>query len=410
MIWILFLLLLSGCNSENIMEDSGAKKELHLNESNFPSDAIFIAPNDPQANDANSGTEATYIGNGIGPKKSLNFSGLSGGVYVLLGNITIDEPIIITHYSDKPLIIMGQGSIDGGEVFTSSRLKRMALLKDYKPQVREVFLLNGRNIILDGLTIRNGFRHVINIQGQNIIIRNSKIHGTYEDAIKVVKGANNGVIEGNEITGFSSQAVDFFAGINWTIQNNKIHSPRADPVTGKINSNAIGLKGGAENVTIENNTIFNMGGDERFLGSIALGGTGDLDLYRRENNHLLPAAMNINVYNNEIIDYEGFGFSIVSCSNCTIINNKISARGGIWVDHDDNLPTAKEVKFYNNNLTIMDEYDDYAVMFFRGSIEDFESANNIYKLSTERFYIDGFDRTHQEFSKYIGTDETSIVK
>jgi hypothetical protein len=182
----------------------------------------------------------------------------------------------------------------------------------------------GRYTIVQNLTIRDGFRHNLQATGEYTIFRHNTLRGAYEDSIKIVAGADYGLIQQNDIAGFASQAVDHFGGNQWIVDGNDIHDPGPDPVTNDVEANAIGTKGGVAGVLVTNNRIHDF--NTNFVPAIVLGGTGNLSVFKRDaSGQLLPSASDELVTANIISNYRGPATSVLSCRNCTIEGNTVAA-------------------------------------------------------------------------------------
>jgi hypothetical protein len=134
----------------------------------------------------------------------------------------------------------------------------------------------------------DGTRNYYNDGADGVIIRNNYVHNISYDGLKI-NHLNNALIEGNEvyktglcnITGGSSctqQGIDMVGVYNSTIRSNKVHD---DPNAYHMHT-GIFFKGGSENITVENNEIYNIGTSD----SIGIEVGGDTENY----NHRYTAS------------------------------------------------------------------------------------------------------------------------
>lgn len=348
-------------------------------------DTYYVAINEPGASNANNGRYPTYRGGRNGPFRDLNDARIRsllqssdgvrmvirGGVYTLAeineGGVDLpgggtgltlvgrgDEwhPVILTGYPGETAVL------DGGERPSWDFVRRLAIGRaTYNIGIRQVVSTAGRYTIVENLTIRDGFRHNVQATGQYSIIRNNTLRGAYEDSIKIVGGADYGLIQRNDIAGFASQAVDHFGGNQWIIDGNDIHDPGPDPVTDDIEANAIGTKGGVSGVLVTGNRIHDF--DTNLVPAIVLGGTGNLSVFKKDPaGRLLPSASDELVTGNTIANYRGPATSVLSCRNCAIEGNTIVGAVGlsmiglpddqyqsVWVN---GLPPSSNLTVRNN--------------------------------------------------------------
>src|SRR3989344_8915804 len=304
----------------------------------------YVATNEPGASNDNNGLYPTYQGGNNGPFKDLNtenirnlLSGNQGvkmvlrqGTYYIAalgdlspsGNsgITLNgsgdefHPVILTSYPGETAIL------DGGENIPWDQIRRIVAGQEtYNIKIRQVVNLAGQYNIVENLTIRYGFRHNIQSTAKNSVIRNNIFLGAYEDSLKVTEAVDGLSIYNNNISGFSSQAVDHFGGNNVIIENNDIHDPGLDPVTNQIEANAIGTKGGASGVLVRGNKNHDF--NTNLQPAIVLGGTGTLSIFKKDaSGNLLHSSSNELVTGNTIYNYRGPAISILACKNCTVEN------------------------------------------------------------------------------------------
>jgi len=184
-----------------------------------------------------------------------------------------------------------------------------------------------------------------------VIIRNNYVHDTGYDGIKVGH-VNNILIESNEIydTGKVStqQGIDLVGVYNAVIRGNYIH----DDVDATM---LVGLfvKGGSENILIENNYVANMLSPN---AGIEVG--GDTEWY---NTRYTPADLSFDA-NTEIMNSNDYNHNFIHCrgryadANCLFENHamaearKVVVRGNVIVNSNPALSfrNVYDAKVYNN--------------------------------------------------------------
>ena len=106
------------------------------------------------------------------------------------------------------------------------------------------------NCTIEALEVVGGRGHCVKMERPNCVVRNCVLRGSGADAIKVVRNADNCLIEGCEIydTGkltTNAEGIDNVAADGLVVRGCYVHH---------IMSNGIYMKGGAKDCTIEGNT------------------------------------------------------------------------------------------------------------------------------------------------------------
>lgn len=427
----------------------------------------YVAINQPRASNSNNGLYPTYRGGKDGPFKDFSDNVVRSillnpnegvkvivrqGTYKLVSDAPTETSggsgLVLSGAGDEfhPLILTGYPGetaiLDGGEKLPTERLRQIVANKEnYHIKIRQAVQLEGQYNIIENLTIRDAWRHNIGIGGKYSIIRNNKLEGVYEDSIKTVAGADYGFIYNNEITGWGSQAIDHFGAHNWIFKQNNIHHPGLDPVSGIMEANGIGGKGGTQNTLIVDNFIHDINTNFN-NAAIVGGGTGNIDLFRRdEAGNIAPSASNVIVARNKIYNYRGPAAGIGSCHNCVFENNIIyNTLGGfnigITADILENesdaraIPKANNTIIRNNIFAGNNRRDncEQKQLIVLGNIcyahyinnadftEGFVSEGNIYYTDTAPVFVytDNNRETkllnHQQFKDITKTDHSSIIR
>jgi len=244
---------------------------------------------------------------------------------------------------------------------------------------------NHGNAIIDGLEVHGAYVNGIKVDGHvngtpdassygcwggycsteghyntngadNVIIRNNYIHDIGYDGIKIGH-VNNVLIENNEIfnTGNTStqQGVDLVGVYHAVIRNNYIHDEITADNTTQDMLVALFIKGGSENILIENNHIANLHSPQ---AGIEVG--GDTEWY---NTRYTPADLTFDA-NTEIMNNNDYNHNFIHCrgryvdANCLFENNAMAearqavVRGNLIVNTDPALSfrNVYDAKVYNN--------------------------------------------------------------
>jgi hypothetical protein len=425
------------------------------------SNTYYVAINEPGASNTNcDGLAPTNEGNGRCPFKDFSsqsvrdkLKNVSGTrMYVREGYYPIEKMgsgnetgIQIQGTGDefKPVILSGYpnetATLDAGETFERADkliAQRGGQLTEDDINIRQIISMDGQYEIVEGLTIKNGWRHNVLAAGPYNIIRNNILIGAFEDSIKVTHEADYGYIFGNDISGYSSQAVDYFGIDNWLIKNNNIHHPNVDPVTREGNANGIGGKGGFTNLVIVGNKIHDFDSANQVPAAIVMGGTGDSSAFNKDFlGRVKPSATSMIAINNTIYNYKGPAVHFQYCENCVFASNTIySTLGafaiGLQPSQDfPELPDTKNAVIKNNifagnqgdleNTCTESGFkigDTCYVHFIYGldATEGLVSENNTYYSNTEpKFAVFEKDGpkilNHSEFQSRMGVDSSSQI-
>ncbi|MFC1614993.1 right-handed parallel beta-helix repeat-containing protein [Patescibacteria group bacterium] len=179
--------------------------------------------------------DTIYIIPGIYTENSSIFEGLLGNQITFDG--TADNPIkIIGAESDNNLDVRFENNLivmkgTGGLVSNIEFFGK-------KPD-RAVIMINGKN-----LTVKNSYIHG---DQKNINVKKNKISWNTFDCIKILGTSENIDISDNEIAFCTEDAIDVTGAKNIIYRGNNIHDAKMMQV-----------KGGTENILIENNIIHNL--------------------------------------------------------------------------------------------------------------------------------------------------------
>jgi hypothetical protein len=226
-----------------------------------------------------------------------------------IGNATANDPLVA-----EGLRLVGNGTGDDQRV-SLINYQNERVLFDGEGHVRELVRLGGSYTALSGIALVNGGGYNIEINGgDHHHVRCNQVGWTGSDSVKVDGGATDCVVEHNEITDYSSQAIDITQVLRLRVAGNLMHHPRSD------DGNATGTKYGATDVQIINNTIHHSGG-------LSLGGTSSDHADAFEAQRLIASG---NVFH----DVVGVVAKFYSCVDCGFHDNLIRSAGAglYWED------------------------------------------------------------------------------
>ncbi len=169
------------------------------------------------------------------------------------------------------------------------------------------------------IMVRNGNQQT-NMESRNIIIRNNTLKSYYDEPLAVfgwMGSVRNVTVEGNHVIGEGSSFGITAFGMDTPGHTGKLSDVviRKNIVRGGRHG-AIGIKGGAESITVSDNIILHAEGDGIFIHA---GGSG------------LPGVNGVQVRNNEISDAGRHGI-FAAGSEITIEMNKISNTKASGID------------------------------------------------------------------------------
>jgi len=352
------------------------------------SDSVFyVAQNEKGANNDNNGLYPTFKGGNNGPFKDLNFDKiklpskpfkilLRSGYYKVPSNgLHIyesgneDNYIVLSNYKDEKVIIDGNGN--------DIAIK-----------------LDGNYVILENLEIKNSKIYNLQIKSSNVIIRNNKLHDSYEDGIKVLSSASDILIENNEIYDFNKEGIDVF-GSKIKINSNYMHDGKNSNLHNE--NHCFLAKGGAEDVLFSNNICKNLESD--WGGSIILGGVTGTKYNKIINGNVMPQGTRIKAINNTISNIKGGAVSFIECIDCEFSNNKvIDVTWGIKFVSGSNYDT-QDVVVKNNNFKIVKNgfiaLIEMPTQFREFDYNLYDSDNIEYILSEKSKYKEDLEVTEQ---------------
>lgn len=211
---------------------------------------------------------------------------------------------------------------------------------------------------LINLNVVGGFYYAVKFEKGDGLIKNSRIHDSGRDCIKIVPGANNITIENCEIynsgqrDNSNAEGIDNVNGDGFVLRESYIHD------TG---TTGVYVKGGGRNCLIERNLIMNTGN-----AGILLGFFTDEEFYRLDNdadtNPEYYGNIDGVVRNNIIVNTSGPGIGLFASLNSKVYNNTLvnvaeDSRGGIHfepLDDDGNgTPTPVVNPTMTNNILVM---------------------------------------------------------
>jgi len=258
-------------------------------------------------------------------------------------------------------------------------------------------------ITLDNLTIEGGY-FAITVGSDYIEIKNCTIRNCYADAIKTPADLNdsfeatNGKIENCDISLFGENGIDATGADNWIICDNNIHdsvSNRGDRTSGN-KVNAIVLKYGIKDTTVERNEIYNLTCD---FGIIICGGNSS-------RNPVLDFAEDTIVKNNIIYDCNAKeAAQFINTRNCGFYNNLVYGcdfsvaifQANLGLNDPNTINQNLRIKnniIYNNTVEYYDNPNRHWIFreYQSGSIDDdFEMNYNLIDTSQDYSVEYSFD-------------------
>lgn len=255
---------------------------------------------------------ATYGGNGI----------------AINGGGSVNSPVILSGCAPYAIPV-----ITGAECYTPTQAHEIASAGTldgvpYVEKVRQVFKLGGTYVLVEDVEVRCGFRTDIELSGSWITVRNFKAFGAYEDAIKVLVTVQHFYIGQGDISGFSSQAVDWYAGDYGFITRLFIHDAIVDPNSQVYVAVAIGMKGGVRVAAITRVTVTNLSSDGTH-SVFSIGGAPNAAIDETSGGHMIPSAQYVHVMSNTIINFYGTACNFTGGVDSECSDNVISGTLGL---------------------------------------------------------------------------------
>lgn len=223
------------------------------------------------------------------------------------------------------------------------------------------------NVTLDGLDISGGYYYAVKTESlwdtgapvetgpQYLTIKNSVIHDSGADVIKLTPATNYSVIENNEIYNSgrtqpgNAEGIDAVQANYATVRNNYVHD---------ITTNGIYYKGGSVGTVIEGNRV-----TRAAYSGILLGQSSDENWFDTKVNPNYYESIDGIVRNNIVWDVQGAGIGAWAALRPQIYNNTLvnvaqSMFGGLlvqgqehWIPQDVIVPST-DVTMYNNIVTV----------------------------------------------------------
>ncbi len=233
------------------------------------------------------------------------------------------------------------------------------------------------NCTIEGLELVGGGEHCVKMERPNCVVRNCTLRGSGADAIKVVRNADNCLIEGCEIfdTGkrtTNAEGIDNVAANGLVVRGCHVHH---------IMSNGIYMKGGAKDCVIEGNLVTDTNANGIMLGQ-STGKKWMTSEYECRDSI---------VRNNIIMRTKGSGFAFEAALNCQFYNNTLydvaqESQGAINVNANSHRTPSKNVTVANNVVVVL---SDRPFVFVHAlglaDINDMKCDHNLYYSPRGRY-------------------------
>ena len=214
-----------------------------------------------------------------------------------------------TYVLTQGLDVNGAGTSESGRVVLEA-YRGEAVVLDGRNAPRELVVVSGRYVTVQGLTLQNAGGYNLEVRGgQQVLIEGNRfLANRSSDSLKGDGGAADVVVRGNEFTQWDSQAIDLTGVSRWRIERNRFYEPRGE------GANAIGVKFGSRDVTIADNEFTATQG-------LSLGGVSSPHGNAFE-------AFTVTASHNTFRNVTGFAATVYSCSGCRFQDNDVSGAGG----------------------------------------------------------------------------------
>lgn len=196
---------------------------------------------------------------------------------------------------------------------------------------------------VEGLEVIGGRSHCIKMEHPECVVRRCRLHGSGADAVKLVRGADDCLIEDCEIydTGkltSNAEGVDNVAADGVVVRRCHVHH---------IASNGIYMKGGARNCIIEANLVTDCEANGIMLGQ----STGKKWMTSEYECRDSIARNNI------IMRTKGSGFAFEAALNCRFFNNTLydvarEVQGAVNVNANSHHTPSRKVAIANNVVVV----------------------------------------------------------
>ena len=230
---------------------------------------------------------------------------------------------------------------------------------------------------IEGLEVVGGRGHCVKMEHPDCVVRDCRLHGSGADAIKVVRNADNCLIEGCEIydTGkltTNAEGIDNVAANGLVVRGCHVHH---------IVSNGIYMKGGAKDCRLEGNLVTDCNANGIMLGQ----STGKQFMTSEYECRDSIARNNI------IMRTKGSGFAFEAALNCQFYNNTLydvaqEAQGAVNVNANSHRTPSKNVAIANNVVVVL---GDRPMVFVHAlgvaNINDMTCDHNLYYSPRGRY-------------------------
>jgi hypothetical protein len=200
-----------------------------------------------------------------------------------------------------------------------------------------------RDFAIDGADHRSGIEftqagHDFTNLVENITIEGNAILNVGLDGIKIAQAEHVNVI-GNLVVGGREEGIDFTTVWNATVAQNEVRDLQG--------RGGIVVKGGSNNILIEENFVHNVAAD-----GIIVGGWTDANLFQLFKGF---EASDIIVQNNVVQDVEKRPINILAGQNSTITDNILDPQNDYYtvinLEGDNNDLITKNIEITNNLIT-----------------------------------------------------------
>jgi hypothetical protein len=314
---------------------------------------------------------------------------------------------------DKILIKDGYYTVD--KLIIKQPNVTLAAFPGHRPELRfqtgdEYSLLIGQganNVAVEGLILTRDAEsagYVLGLGGRGGIVRNCRVsievhaNAMKYDCVKVL--ADGATVEDCEIHGAPNQGIDAVARSGLVFRRNRIHDC----------ANAIVIKGGCQNVLIEDNYCFNLK-----HGAIGIGGTTDP---RWQNPAYASIEAQDVIVRKNVVYYDnpfgiGGGIFMMGARSALVHHNTIVG-GGIHVRNGGD-PSRLEKRSTNNTIIsniIVATGDDGILVVDAGNDSGLSIRGNIYwktTAATGEFKVNGRWIKYADYLKQSSFDEHSLM-
>lgn len=294
---------------------------------------------------------------------TVNSSGGNMTILIADGTYQVASTASYPYITASNLVIRSQSGNRDAVILTGGGMQ------DVAPSTENILSLNGDNVTIADLTLRDCGNHAIAMNSsENHLVHNVRIQNTYEQMIKGTSadgGADNCRVQCTlfEYTAgvgpqFYIGGIDVHQGDNWIVNDNAFYNI-ASP-SGSLAEHAVHFWNSSSNNTVERNLIVNCDRGVGFgLGSSpSEGGMIRNNMIYNDGSHLfddvgigLETSPNTKVYNNTImIEYpRAIEYRFPETSNVDIVNNltnkDITSRNNGSGNIANNLTTAQSSWF-----------------------------------------------------------------